>query len=424
MSQPSGSESSGGGKDNDGLTYIPFTLHRDGNTSLRHLYLEMPSGMEDISKSSACPKVFLLVNDKDKSQKDCLKMMHNLIHENVLGVKFWEEVQDEPYIRVYVEPYTAFVSELLKKAEFAVNPATHSVPSRDFRKMVWAAINALDYIRESGNYHGNFSWRTTLYLEANGNIVVKLAYFERKSLSRARVTMSTTPEISQTVCSAAALAQAVEDYDPSKDPGRKPTRTMDPAWKYAFWPDLQDKLTIQCVLCGKNVSSGVLRMKKHLGGGYKVVLMCLKATDGIRKEMHLSSVGTAKHDLEDHDFFWDEKRTKMFFAYEVPKIFKNEAVKNRFRALPTCPTLPWKTKWSPDPLSDPILIEMEKYRAKHDLGKYNENSFEDFLRFISGMYTHENLLRKEIQNLVVDAEVRVRFPRLSYDLNAIIRAAA
>ncbi|KAM3336296.1 hypothetical protein ACQJBY_030343 [Aegilops geniculata] len=182
MSQPSGSESSGGGKDNDGLTYIPFTLHRDGNTSLRHLYLEMPSGMEDISKSSACPKVFLLVNDKDKSQKDCLKMMHNLIHENVLGVKFWEEVQDEPYIRVYVEPYTAFVSELLKKAEFAVNPATHSVPSRDFRKMVWAAINALDYIRESGNYHGNFSWRTTLYLEANGNIVVKLAYFERKSL--------------------------------------------------------------------------------------------------------------------------------------------------------------------------------------------------------------------------------------------------
>lgn len=114
----------------------------------------------------------------------------------------------------------------------------------------------------------------------------------------------------------------------------------------------------------------------------------------------------------------------MFFAYEVPKIFKNEVVKNRLMALPTCPTLPWKTEWSPNPSSDRILMEMEKYRAKHGLKNYNENSLEDLLRFISGMYTHENLLRKEIAKLVVDAEVRQRFPRLSYDLNAIIRGAA
>ena len=99
--------------------------------------------------------------------------------------------------------------------------------------------------------------------------------------------MSTTPEISQTACSAATSAQAAEDYDPSKDPARKPTRTNDPTWKYAFWPDLQDKLSIQCVLCGKNITSGVLRMKKHLGGGYIEVRMCLKANDEIRKEMHL-----------------------------------------------------------------------------------------------------------------------------------------
>lgn len=99
--------------------------------------------------------------------------------------------------------------------------------------------------------------------------------------------MSATPEISQVVCSAAAAAQADEHYDPSKDPARKPRRSKDPAWKYAFWPDLQDKLTLQCVLCGKNITSGVLRMKKHLGGGYTEVRMCLKATDEIRKEMHL-----------------------------------------------------------------------------------------------------------------------------------------
>ncbi|KAM3351539.1 hypothetical protein ACQJBY_023483 [Aegilops geniculata] len=99
--------------------------------------------------------------------------------------------------------------------------------------------------------------------------------------------MSTTPEICQVVCSAAAAALADEHYEPSKDPARKPRRSKDPAWKYSFWPDLQDKLTLQCVLCGKNITSGVLRMKKHLGGGYTEVKMCLKATDAIRKEMHL-----------------------------------------------------------------------------------------------------------------------------------------
>lgn len=371
MAQPSGSQSSGGGEDNDGSTLIPFTLHRVRDTRGVYLYLEMPSGMEDISKSKDCPKVFLLVNDEDKNQKDCLKMMHNFIHENVLGVKFWEEVQGEPYIRVYVEPYTAFVSELLKNAEFAVNPTIQSVPSRYFKKIVWAAINGLDYIRESGNYHGNFSWKTTLYHEADGNIVAKLAYFERKN-------------------SKTLLQYQAEDFI--------------------------------------SLGASLQAVSRHVRNNYAnfQIHTCCLLDDLASKLMSVTefTVGTAKHDLEDHDFFWDEKRTKMFFAYEVPKIFKNDVVENRFRALPTCPTLPWKTQWSADPLSDPILIEMEKYRAKHGLGEYNENSFEDFLRFISGMYTHENLLRKKIENLVVDAEVRMRFPRLSFDLNAIIRGAA
>lgn len=311
------------------------------------------------------------MNDKDKNQKDCLEMMHNFIHENVLGVKFWEEVEGEPYIRVYVEPYTGFVSELLENAEFVVNTTIYSVPSRDFKKVVWAAINALDYIRESGNYHGNFSWRTTLYYKADGNIVVKLAYFERKN-------------------SKTLLQCQVEDF----------------------------------ISLGASLEA----VSRHVRGDYANFQnhTCCLIDDLSRKLKSVTefSVGTAKHDLQDHDFFWDEKRTKMFFAYEVPKIFKNEAVKNRLRALPTCPTLPWKTEWSPNSSSDPILMEMEKYRAKHGLGKYNENSLEDLLRFISGMYTHENLLRKEIANLVVDAEVRLRFPRLAYDLNAIIRSAA
>lgn len=94
------------------------------------------------------------------------------------------------------------------------------------------------------------------------------------SRSRVRTTMSTTPSISQVVCLAAAAAQAEEGYDPSKDLARKPTRNKGLAWKYAYSPDLHDKLTLRCTLCNKDVTSGILRMEKHLVGGFKEVLKC------------------------------------------------------------------------------------------------------------------------------------------------------
>jgi hypothetical protein len=98
--------------------------------------------------------------------------------------------------------------------------------------------------------------------------------------------MSAPPEISQVVNTAAAAAQADENYDPSKDPKRKPSRSKDPGWKYAFWPDLENKLLLQCTLCNKRVTCGFLRMKKHLAGGFTQVEKCPKATAAINKEMH------------------------------------------------------------------------------------------------------------------------------------------
>ena len=95
------------------------------------------------------------------------------------------------------------------------------------------------------------------------------------------------PEIAQVVRSAQAAAEADEQYDPFKDPKRRPARSKDPAWKYAFWPELEgSRLLLQCNLCGKRVTSGPLRMKKHLAGGYTVVTMCPKTTPAIQKEMH------------------------------------------------------------------------------------------------------------------------------------------
>ena len=93
--------------------------------------------------------------------------------------------------------------------------------------------------------------------------------------------MSSQPEIAQVVRSGQAAEEADEHYDPFKDPKRRPTKSKDPAWKYAFWPDLNKRLLLQCNLCAEQITSGPCRMKKHLAGGFTIVSMCTKTTPEI-----------------------------------------------------------------------------------------------------------------------------------------------
>lgn len=71
---------------------------------------------------------------------------------------------------------------------------------------------------------------------------------------------------------------------PKDDPSRKP-KSNDPGWKYAFWPDKNKRDLVECVLCGKQVTSGIKRLKQHLAGNYGDCTMCPKTTTEIRKEM-------------------------------------------------------------------------------------------------------------------------------------------
>ncbi|KAL6518103.1 hypothetical protein OROMI_033804 [Orobanche minor] len=66
-------------------------------------------------------------------------------------------------------------------------------------------------------------------------------------------------------------------HDLSKNPKRK-AKSSDPRWKYAFWPDLNNKDIVQCCLCNK-------RLKQYLAGGYGDVQTCTKTTTLIMKEM-------------------------------------------------------------------------------------------------------------------------------------------
>jgi hypothetical protein len=73
-------------------------------------------------------------------------------------------------------------------------------------------------------------------------------------------------------------------YDPKTDPKRK-AKSKDPAWKYCYWPDLNKKDAVKCILCGKIVHAGTRRLKQHLVGGYGEDSKCLNTTT-TSKEVH------------------------------------------------------------------------------------------------------------------------------------------
>ena len=85
--------------------------------------------------------------------------------------------------------------------------------------------------------------------------------------------------------SMASPTSANGEYDPKIDPAWKPRRSTDPGWKYAYWPDLENKDKVECLLCGDDFRGGIKRLKQHLAGGYGEAKLCPKSTSELRKEM-------------------------------------------------------------------------------------------------------------------------------------------
>ncbi|CAA0808010.1 hAT dimerisation domain-containing protein [Striga hermonthica] len=74
-------------------------------------------------------------------------------------------------------------------------------------------------------------------------------------------------------------------YDPKNDPARKPQKSKDPAWRFGYWPNLQNRDEVACTLCGGHVRGGIKRLKQHLAGGYGDAKLCPSVSTEVRKEM-------------------------------------------------------------------------------------------------------------------------------------------
>ncbi|XP_062212037.1 uncharacterized protein LOC133913009 isoform X2 [Phragmites australis] len=99
----------------------------------------------------------------------------------------------------------------------------------------------------------------------------------------------------------AEASDAASNYDPKTDPKRKPGRSNDPGWKYAFWPTIGNRDLLQCCLCDRTVTRGITRLKEHLVGGYGDIMKCAKTASAIAQEMQAALKGKKRPLLLDDD---------------------------------------------------------------------------------------------------------------------------
>ncbi|CAM0885455.1 unnamed protein product [Alopecurus aequalis] len=361
----SGSQSSQSSESGqDGPVPISFNMHRGG---MGFFNLEMPVDVEMSMSRDAYP--LLLFEVKDDDQVDCLMRMKQLQHENILGMHFYDVAKAGNDIQAYVEPYTGFISDLFHR-DYFVNKDTEMVPSPAFQQIVSASLGALDYLIKNESYHGNFSWNTTLYHQKkDSRKILKLANFEKKSKSLLECQLGDCH----------ALVQGLEEVS----------------------------LYVRVEYINYKPETCVLLEDLALS----------------LRDVTVESLSMMKHNHENHAFFWNGKRKRSFYAYEIPAAWDKPAFLASFRGSESMPAMPWDTLWKSSELKD----EMEIYRKDNGIREYNFDELNDFFRFISGLYTHQIELKKQMEakNKVyvdVDAVVHSKHPRLFLDLKAATEA--
>jgi hypothetical protein len=76
------------------------------------------------------------------------------------------------------------------------------------------------------------------------------------------------------------------DYDPMKDPERRPRRTTDPGWNYGYMVTPGNSNIVKCNLCGKVTQGGIKRHKEHLAGTGGDALGCPRASTQLKREIY------------------------------------------------------------------------------------------------------------------------------------------
>ncbi|KAM0872287.1 hypothetical protein ACQ4PT_038817 [Festuca glaucescens] len=76
------------------------------------------------------------------------------------------------------------------------------------------------------------------------------------------------------------------DYDPMKDPERRPQRSTDPGWDYGYMVTPGNSNIVKCNLCGKVTQGGIKRHKEHLASTGGDALGCPRASTQLRREIY------------------------------------------------------------------------------------------------------------------------------------------
>ena len=129
-----------------------------------------------------------------------------------------------------------------------------------------------------------------------------------------------------------------------------------------------------------------------------------------------------KQRIQDHVFFWDGKRKRTFYAYEMPALWFRDTFLDSFWATSSAPGMPWNTSWN---AKAPLLMKaMEEYRVEHDIAPYNFHNKREFLWFISGLYTHQTELELKVHlRICINICIYIRNEWVNLELLFLVASA-
>jgi len=137
----------------------------------------------------------------------------------------------------------------------------------------------------------------------------------------------------------------------------------------------------------------------------------LDALIDVMGDINMTNAEIAFKALKQKPFFWGKEERKEFFICDIPlhlskSDFFSKVKKAKFITLP----------WNKSDFHG-FLPLMNKYRLDRGDEPYDVNCRVDFMKFISGLYTHELELKSEE---MVDLTVKEECPGLCYDLYALL----
>ncbi|KAM0882829.1 hypothetical protein ACQ4PT_032034 [Festuca glaucescens] len=364
---------------------IPIAIVRD---QLKNEYGTTWMAYYDIRKPSSLPHPLLLLNNE--SPKVCLELvqpldlprlsaMQGINHRNIMCIGALTEVeigeQKVKLLALFLDHHNGPLGVHLDSLQLHDNYGV--VPSQALRDIIRQIICGVEELRINGFYHGDLSL-INIFFSKRDVLLIKLFNFRTKDIPKENA-------------------------------------------------QLEDCVAVGLIL--QQISNELkLRMPQ-------LIFTLIDDLDSTLMASDVASLHTVKEIALKQIFFWEPRRRRIFWMHDVPKALEKHAADLIIRTHGWI--LPWNSR-----IHQGLLNEMNAYRrdeeerknggvkVKPEVYKYNVHDPLQYVKCISGAYTHADKLKARVGKILdnfgfevtVDKAVQENDPELFIVLYKLLRA--